>query len=65
MILPPAPIIGPSSNTVQLTWRAEMAELLLVIGMLKQSSDALMLEQILPSSLLMGEASRAAVLKTK
>lgn len=65
MLLPPPPVTGPSSSTVLLTWRAEMAELLLSVGMLQQSPAAVLLEQILPSSLLIGEPSKAPVCKTK
>lgn len=48
-----------------MTWRAEMAELLLSIGMLQQSREAMQLEQILPSSLLVGESVKATVLESK
>eukprot|EP00878_Enallax_costatus_P029652 GHUV01032192.1.p1 GENE.GHUV01032192.1~~GHUV01032192.1.p1 ORF type:complete len:557 (+),score=190.43 GHUV01032192.1:1035-2705(+) len=46
MLLPPPPVTGPSSSAIQLTWRAEMAELLLAVGMLQQSSELTRLSQI-------------------
>jgi hypothetical protein len=42
-----------------------MAELLLTVGMLQQSSELTRLSQILPSALLVGEASKAKAVKLK
>lgn len=42
-----------------------MAELLLAIGLLQQSEEAQILEQIMPSKLLLGEQVKSTLVKAK